>query len=160
MKKPTVKDSELNEPVTPGTGWLRAVIWITVFLLPAGALAQSTPVYEEDYTQQEADGYEQQDVYQEQSGAPLEEDYTQRETEGYEQQQDVYQEQGGAPVEEDYSNNPYQQPVMSEAEQDQLEQAQKSLGLPDSRRPEFNSMFDAEERAIRSKEEMQLNQGF
>jgi hypothetical protein len=132
MKKLTVKDSELNGPVTPGTGWLRAVVWITVFLLPAGALAQSAPLAEDDYTQQE--------------------------TEVYEQQQEVYQEQGGAPVEEDYNNNPYQQPVMSEAEQDQLEQAQKSLGLPDSRRPEFNSLFDAEERAIRSKEEMLQNQ--
>lgn len=134
MKKLTVKDSELNETVTPGTGWLRAVVWFAVFLLPAGALAQSTPSNEDDYTQQE--------------------------TEVYEQQQEVYQEQGGAPVEEDYSNNPYQQPVMSEAEQDQLDQAQKSLGLPDSRRPEFNSMFDAEERAIRSREEIQLDQGF
>jgi len=131
MKILTVKDSGLNEPVTLGTGWLRAVVWITAFLLPAGALAQSTPLAEEDYSQQETEVYEQQDAYQE---------------------QDV------APVEEDYSNNPYQQPVMSEAEQDQLEQAQKSLGLPDSRRPEFNSMFDAEERAIRSKEEMLQNQ--
>ena len=137
MKNLTVQDSELNEPVTLNTGWLRAVILITAFLLPAGALAQSAPLAEEAYPEQETEVYEQQGVYQEQSADPLE--------------------QG-------YSNNPYQQPVMTEFEQDQLDQAQKSLGLPDSRRPEFNNFFDAEERAIRSKEEMllqqQQNEGF
>ncbi len=131
MKSLIVKDSEPNEPVTLGKSWLRTVVLISALLLPAGALAQSTPLAEEDYPQQETEIYEQQDVYQE---------------------------QGGAPVEEDYSNNPYQQPVMTEFEQDQLDQAQKSLGLPDSRRPEFNNFFDAEERAIRSKEEMLQNQ--
>ena len=142
MKNFTEKNSALNESVAPDTGWIRAVIFITALLLPAGALAQSTPIDDQASPQQGNEINLQQDIE-------------------INIQQDSYQEQSVDFSEEelDYTN-PYQQPVITEAEQDQLDQAQWSLGQPDSRRPEFNNFFGAEERAIISKEEMQRNDGF
>ena len=142
MKNFTEKNSALNESVAPDTGWIRAVIFITALLLPAGALAQSAPIDDQASPQQGNEINLQQDIE-------------------INIQQESYQEQSVDFSEEelDYTN-PYQQPVITEAEQDLLDQAQWSLGQPDSRRPLFGNFFDAEERAIRSKEEMQRNDGF
>lgn len=140
MKNFTEKNSALNKSVAPDTGWIRAVIIITTLFLPAGALAQSAPIDDQASPQQENEINLQQEIE-------------------INIQQDSHQEQSVDFSEEelDYSH-PYQQPVITEAEQDQLDQAQWSLGQPDSRRPLFNNFFGAEERAIRSKEEMQFGE--
>jgi hypothetical protein len=139
MKIFTEKNSAINKSVAPDMGWIRAVI-ITMLFLPAGALAQSTPIDDQVPPQQENEINLQQDIE-------------------INIQQDSYQEQSADFSEEelDYSN-PYQQPVLTESEQDQLDQARWSLGQPDSRRPLFDNFFGAEERAIRSKEEMQFGE--
>jgi hypothetical protein len=141
MRNITEKNSAINKSVVPDTGWIRAVIIITLFL-PAVTLAQSAPIDDQAPPQQENEINLQQDIE-------------------INIQQDNYQEQSADFSEEelDYSN-PYQQPVITESEQDQLDQAQSSLGQPDSRRPRFDNFFGAEERAIRSKEEMQQNEDF
>jgi hypothetical protein len=141
MKNFTEKSSALNNSVPPNTGWIRAVI-ITTLFLPAGVLAQSAPIDDQVPPQQENEINIQQDI------EVNVQQYSQQE-----QSVDLSEE------ELDYTN-PYQQPVITEAEQDQLDQAQWSLGEPASRRPLFNNFFDAEERAIRSKEEMQQNEDF
>lgn len=138
MKNFTEKNSALNKSVAPDTGWIRAVIIITTLFLPAGALAQSAPIDDQAVSEGETEVNIQQEIE-------------------INVQQESYQEQSIESAEEDYSH-PYQQPVITEAEQDQLDQAQWSLGQPDSRRPEFNNFFGAEERAIISKEEMQFGE--
>ena len=132
MKNLTVKDSELNKFVTFSTRWIQAVFFTTALLLPAGVAAQSDLDGDDAYPQQETEIYEQQDNYQEQSTDPSEIDYS----------------------------NPYQQPVITQSEQDQMDQAQSSLGLPDSRRPQFNNFFDAKEGANSSQGNMQFDEGF
>jgi hypothetical protein len=57
-----------------------------------------------------------------------------------------YQQQRPEP---DYSN-PYQTPVISQYEQDQLDQAGWLLGVPESRRPKFSSFFEARDQARQS----------
>jgi hypothetical protein len=140
MKNFTEKNSALNKSVAPDKGWIRAVIIITTLFLPAGVLAQSAPIDDQASPQQGNEINLQQDIE-------------------INIQQDSYQEQSVDLSEEelDYTN-PYQQPVITEAEQDQLDQARWSLGEPSSRRPLFNNFFGAEERAIRSKEEMQFGE--
>lgn len=139
MKNFTDKNSAINKSVAPDTGWIRAVI-ITTLFLPAGALAQSAPIDDQASPQQENEINLQQDI-----------EINVQQYSEQEQSVDLSEE------ELDYTN-PYQQPVITELEQDQLDQAQWSLGQPDSRRPQFNNFFGAEERAIRSKEEMQFGE--
>ena len=50
---------------------------------------------------------------------------------------------------QDFSN-PYQQDVISQYEQELLNQAVWALGPPDSRRPEFNNFFEARQQARQS----------
>jgi hypothetical protein len=145
MKSFTGKNSARNKSVTSDTGWISAVIFITALFLPAGALAQSTPIDDPAVYPEETGVNEQQDNYQEQVADPSGQDLG-----------NPYQ------TEKDYSN-PYQQPVITEFEQDQMDQAQSSLGVPESRRPEFNNFFDARDQAIISQEKLdllELDEGF
>lgn len=129
----TVKRFELHEFATLGINWRGMAIVLMTLLLPAGAIAQSVPANDPAVSQEEVVKNAQPEFE-------------------INVQQNIYQEQGVEPSDLDYSN-PYQQPVTTESELDQLEQAQKSLGVPESRRPQFNNFFGAEERAIISREE-------
>jgi hypothetical protein len=137
MKNSTGKDSKFNKPETC-TDWIRALILITTLLLPAGALAQSTPIDDQAVYLEETGIIEQQDNYQQQSADPSGQDLS-----------NPYQ------TEKDYSN-PYQQPVITEYEQDQMDQAQSALGVPESRRPQFDNFLDARDSAIISQEKLDL----
>jgi hypothetical protein len=146
MKNSTGKEIEFNKSVTC-RDWVKTLILITALLFPAGVLAQSTPIDDPAVYPEETGINEQQDNYQQQSADPSGQDLS-----------NPYQ------TEKDYSN-PYQQPVITEFEQDQMDQAQSSLGVPESRRPEFNNFFDARDSAIISQEKLDLlkqeqNDGF
>ncbi len=125
MKASTVKRSELKKLRTFNKFRIWAAIVIIVFLLPTGAVAQSYPAEDQDTSQEGVEMYDQQDSYQQENPDSSETDYS----------------------------SPYQQPAITESEQDQNDQAKWSLGEPPSRRPEFNNFFDSENRAIISQEE-------
>jgi hypothetical protein len=135
-----INGSDSFELITFKTHWIGAAI-VILALLPVGVGAQSTPTDDQVSSQQEAE-----------INVPQETEVDVPQGIEINVHQNSYQEQNIEAAEQDFSN-PYQQPVITESELDQLEQAQKSLGVPETRRPQFNNFFGAEERAINSREE-------
>ena len=131
MKSSIESLSYVKSPKLRCPDWAHATIFYIALFLPASALAESAPEVEQATHQTGGHVYTDQENYQE----------------------------GDFPPDQDYSS-PYQKEVISQYDQEILDQARWSLGEPSSRRPTFNSFFRAVEQAKESREENDSNDGF